>query len=233
MAFSQATITSVTAAPEGADLVVSWTSSSPPGTMFQVYLAGRLVWHGTARSVRLPYPADAGPGAIAGEVGTVAIDEAETDLSGSLPPSGYSNRAQLTWYGGTCLAEDLVAFQIYRGVSPGSPVSYTEPIATVTAYPQDRIFDGAGIGPAGYGGAGQAATRYSWISPGLAPGTWNFGVKPVDDAGNEGAADEASFVATAPPLAPARDANGRRLIVSAYDVPTRVATLAWLASPPY
>lgn len=233
MAFSQATIESVRTVQEDADLLVSWESSSPPGTVFQVYLSGVLVWHGTARFVRVPYPFDGGTGAIRGEVGTVDPDEAAVDMSGSLPALGYSNRAKLTWYGGTYQGVDLMGFRVYRGVLAGDPVSYVDPVGSVTAYPQDRIFDGAGIGPAGFGGAGQAATTYSWTSPLLGPGTWNFGVKPVDTEGNEGTAVEIAFVSTAPPLAPARNADGQRLTVSAYNSTTRVATLSWLASPPY
>jgi hypothetical protein len=87
MAFSQLTITDgPSLARSGRELAVAWSSSSPDGTVFQLYLNGRLAWHGTARRARLPWPA----GDARVEVGTVAADEGATDFSGSLPaaPNG-------------------------------------------------------------------------------------------------------------------------------------------------
>jgi hypothetical protein len=231
MPFDDSTV-HFTALRDDADLLVTWTSSLPAGTNFQVYLEGRLAWFGTRRSATLPYPTDSAGAAATLAVGAVGADEASTDFSADLPAPGYANRARLTWAGGTWESPTLVGFRVYRGAAPGAAVSYAAPIATVAAYPQGRIQDGAGIGGAGEGGAGEAASRYSYDTEALAPGTWHFGIRPFDSAGEEGDADEVTFVATGPPNPPAPDAAGLRLKVQAYDPGTRVATLAWLASPP-
>lgn len=231
MAFDQTTITEVTHVRDGADLLISWSSTAPAGTQFQLYVARRLAWHGTQRSVSLPYPTNRDRTAVPIDIGAVGDDEATTDFSASLPALPYSNRARLTWYGGTYESETLTGFHVYRGTVAGGAVSYATPIATVAAYPQGKVQDGAGIGPAGYGGAGEAAGVYTYDTDPLAPGVWHFGVKPFDAAGNEGTAEESTFTATGPPNPPTRDAAGRRLAY-AYDPGTRIATLSWLASPP-
>lgn len=231
MAFDQSTLTDASAVRDGADLLVRWSSTAPEGTPFQVYVAGRLAWHGTRRSCVLPYPTDAAGATVRVDVGAVLAAEATTDFSATLPAKGFSDRATLSWLGGTFQSETIAGFRVYMGLAAAAAVSYVAPVAYVEAYPQGVVLDGAGVGGAGRGGAGRSASSYSWRSPRLAAGTWHFGVKPVGLDGNEGAAVEATFAITVPPGAPAPDAAGVRLKVQSYSPTTHVAVLAWLASP--
>jgi len=228
MAFSQATITDgPTCALDGDELRVSWTSSSPAGTLFQLYADRVRIWSGTTRSVRLPMPA--GPTTF--DVGTVAAGEESTDFSGSLASiPGAGDKATLTWTGGRSLGPDLAEFRIYSGTTAGGAVSYAAPIATVRADPAGLWQDGYGQGPYGAGGFGFAGTTYSWTSGRLAGGTWNFAVKAVDAAGNESTAATTSVVIAAPPRPPAANSAGKRLTYT-YNAGTRVPTLSWLAAP--
>lgn len=228
MAFSQATITDgPNCSADGRDLLVEWTSSSAFGTVFQVYVNGSLAWAGTARSAHLPMPT--APSYV--QVGTVGPGEDDTDFSGSLPAlPGAGNRATLSWTGGRFLGSDLQEFRIYSGTAPGGAVSYASPVATVPAGPAGLWVDGYGIGGYGSGGYGYSAITYSWTSGRLAAGTWNFGIKAVDAAGNESAAATVGVTITAPPRPPAADATGRRLGYT-YNPGTRVPTLTWNAAP--
>jgi hypothetical protein len=227
MAFSQATITDARAARDGVDLVLTWTSSAPAGTLFQVYVSGGLAWHGTARSCVLPAPPAGGSARI--DVGAVAATEGLTDFSASLPaPAGGGDRVTLSWLGGSYLAADIAGFRVYSGTVPGGAVSYAAPVATIAAYTQGVVSGGYGTGGYGTGRYGNSAGSYSWTSGPLAGGTWNFAVKPFDVVGNEGAAQATAAVVAAPPPPPAANAAGKRMTYT-YNSTTHVATLAWLA----
>jgi hypothetical protein len=231
MAFSQASITSgPTFAARGPVLVVSWASSAPAGTAFQLYADKRLIWSGTQRSVSLPYPT----GRTTYTVGTVAAGEGQTNFAASLPATpGGGDRARLSWYGGTFLDPDgndgVQAFRVYGGLVPGGAVDYDNLLATVPAYTIEPT-DGFGRGAFGQGGFGRSAGEYSWTSDPLSGGTWNFAVRAVDKVGNETTLASSSVILTAPPMPPAADALGRRLTYS-YNAGTQIATLSWLASP--
>ena len=224
MAFSQASITSVSIARDHGELVVSWTSSAAAGTMFQVYVDGVLSWWGTERACHLTLPGEA----VRIDVGTVAAGESRTDFSSSLPSLARPRRAALTWYGGTYEADDIASYRVRGETTPGGGIQPAI-LATIPAY-DGEILDGAGIGPAGYGGAGRAASEYSWTSAPLSGGTWNWSITPVDVAGNEGSATTASLAIAAPPNPPAPFADGKRLHLS-YDATAHTATLTWQASP--
>ena len=57
MSFSQSSITSVSPpVQQGAQLLLSWTSSAPPGTVYQVYLNQQLAWTGVGLSCTIPVP---------------------------------------------------------------------------------------------------------------------------------------------------------------------------------
>jgi hypothetical protein len=227
--FSQATITSLATDRDGNELYVSWESTSPPGTYFQVYLARRLVWFGRARSVHLPWPGGHGP-ATAIDVGTVDPGEATTDLSATLP-AAPANRARLAWRGGTYLSDTILGFRIYRSPSAGTAVDPTTAWADITAYPGGIVLDGAGLGGAGWGGAGRSASEYTWTSATLTNGTWTFAIVPYDAAGQvAGSPLTTAVTIIVPPLPPAANAAGRRLTAS-YNVTTYQVTLNWLASP--
>jgi hypothetical protein len=222
--FDQSTISDPRATRDGAELLVSWASSSPDGTVFQLYISRRLAWHGTATSCVVALP----PSGVTAEVaiGAVAAGEDLVDFSASLP-STPANRATLTWEGGTWEAADLAGFRVYAGASAGSSVSYTTPVADV---PADATTDGpTGYGRGGYGqgGYGNVGGVYSWTSGPLAPGTWHFGIKPYDAAGNEGTALEATADVMGPPGPPGLNPAGGRLTYT-FNATTHRATLSWL-----
>jgi len=225
--FSQSTITSVNPpVPSGGQYWISWRSSSPVGTWFQVYLDQQLVWAGQQTAIWLPVPT---VGAVRVDIGTVNAGEEQTSFSRSLP-AGPSREVTLSWLGGTYEGADLAGFHVYGEVSPGAGIIYTAPLATVTAYPAGIYTDGFGFGGFGFGGFGEANSSYSWTSQSLTRGTWNWAVKPFDLAGNEGSAVTAAVTVAVPPLAPAAYSDRARLQYTYYQ-PTKQATLTWNASP--
>lgn len=228
MAFSQATITDgPTISAIDAELRVSWTSSSAAGTWFQVYANRKLAWSGVKRSMSLPLPSDR----AWIQVGTVADGEQNTDFSSSLPSLGLSgNRAQLNWYGGRYLAEDVESFKVYGESTPGGGINYSIALATIAAHPNGVYRDGFGVGRFGQGGFGRSEVKYQWTSTPKTTGTWNWAVKAVDSAGNESSALTFSTAISVHPRPPAANADGSRLTYT-YNSGTRVATLAWNASP--
>lgn len=230
--FSDATIQEVLHFQDATDLHIRWISSSPEGTIFQVYAEGRLTWSGSSRSITIPAPG----GLASVHVGVVAPEDEDEDFSASIPkPIGSGDRARLTWSGGTYLdptgRDDVQGFHIFGSPSAGLPIDETNPMATLPAYPAGLITDGFGRGGFGLGGFGRSASSYSWTSGRLASGTWQFAVRAFDVAGNmaSGEAKVAIWIA-ARPRPPAQDDRGRRL-TSSFDPETRVATLAWLPSP--
>lgn len=225
MPFTQSTILSV-ARPEATagELHLSWTSSAPAGTWFQVYVARALAWHGRSTYCSIPTPADR----ARIDVGSVADGEQAVDFAASLPPAP-SDRAELRWFGGRYQAADLASYRIYGEPSPGAGVSYARPLAEVAAYPGGIVVDGWNRGKCNRGGWGSAASEYRWTSPPLGNGTWTFAVASVDAAGNEGPAVLGSVAIVAPPRPPATFADGSRLHY-AYDPATSTVTLSW--NPP-
>jgi hypothetical protein len=228
MPLSQATITAgPTSIRDGADLLVAWASSAAAGTTFQVYIDRRLRWYGTKLSCRVQIPPDGAAHEVA--VATCLPTEARADLSSSLPApvGGTGNRAQINWSGGTYLGSRIVEFAIFRGATAGAAPNLSgAPLAIVAAYPQDVILDGFGLGPYGGGGFGRAASTYTYTSPALGSGTWQFAVVPLDDAGNPGTATTLAAVIVAPPKPPISRADGSRISIT-YSAATAKATLAW------
>lgn len=237
MAFSQDGITGVRVVADGPDLFIAWTANVPAGTIFQVYLDRRLAWYGSSRRCHVPLPAG-GPGRnVWVEVGTVASGEPTTNYSSSLvAPGGRSERASLTWWGGTYLdptgRDDIQGFRIFRGSSPGATVDLRTAGDTVPAYPGGWINDGFGKGGFGGGGFGRAATLYTWQSGTLASGTWRFAVLPFDKAGNvRGPGQSASVTINAAPLPPAMNPNRARLVATYAGPSNPQLMLNWQPSP--
>lgn len=226
MAFTQTAITSVSILRDMGEILVSWATTAPAGTLYQVYVDKSLAWEGTDTAAYLHAPD--GPARI--DVGGVDPDEAGTDLSGSLPTLAGRKRAKLTWYGGTYIDPEIASYRVYGEARAGGGVAYSTILATVPAYLTTTPDDGAGVGPAGQGGAGYAASEYEWTSRPLSGGTWTFAVRPVDSAGNEGTGTTTAVVIAAPPDPPAPFTDGKRLHV-AYSGGTGKATLTWNASP--
>ncbi len=226
MSFSQSSITSVNPpVQQGTQLLLSWTSSAPTGTPYQVYLNQQLVWTGVGQSCSIPAPT-----AISRiDIGTVDSADIQTNFQAALPP-GPARQATLSWLGGTYLGTDIAGFHIYGEQTPGAGIDYTTILATVPAYVAGIITDGFGYGGFGQGGFGQSAGSYSWTSQPLAGGTWNWGIKPFDTAGNEGLPQTTAVTIAAPPLPPAPFPNATRLQYT-YNRTTRQLTLSWNPPP--
>jgi hypothetical protein len=228
MSFDQTDISDLQVVIRGVELLISWTSSAPAGSWYQVYLAAVHVATTQATAIIVPTPQRP----VAVQVGVVGSADRNTDFSSSLPTvSGAEGSALLEWLGGHWEADDLAGFNIYASPSAGAAISYTTPVAYVPAFPAG-ILDGAGMGPAGQGGAGHAAVAYAWESGRLGTGSWSFAVAAVDAAGNVDPSPPTTTQAIlAAPRPPAPNATGDRLTI-AVNPSTRVPTLTWLPSPP-
>ena len=155
-------------------------------------------------------------------------------LRSSLPPAP-SDRAQLSWLGGSYLDatgnDDVAGFRVHgepdarrrRSTAP-------RPLAEIPAYPGGILTDGYGLGGYGQGGFGRAASTYRWTSPSLRAGLWSFAVVSFDAAGNPGVPVMTSVAIRLPPRPPAAFPDGSRLKY-AYNPATRTVTLTWQPSP--
>jgi hypothetical protein len=225
VAFDDSSITDIQHGRAGTNFVVSWTSTAPVGTTFQVYRRRSLAWSGTSRSCVLPWPTVKGTTIV----GTVDPSERTTDFSATLPAE--LDTATVTWFGGTYLSPSIVGFRVYASTAPGGAVDYATPIATVPAYPGGLVLDGFGLGRFGKGGFGLAESAYTWTTDPLANGVWTFAVAPYDAAGNElPSPGEVTLTIAAPPAPVAPDGRGVRLSYT-YDPVLFKVTLGWLASP--
>ena len=214
---------------DGSTLQLSWISTAPLGSTFQVYVGRRLAWYGKSRWVALPMPSSR----VRIDVGVVAPGESMVDFSASLPHTP-EDRVTLSWLGGSYLDpsgnDDVVGFRVYGSRRPGWGGYESEPLAQIPAYPGGEPIDGYGLGGFGQGGVGRSASTYSWTSPALDAGTWSFAVASYDAAGNQAPPAVMSAVVTAPPRPPAAADDGSRLRCE-YDAATRMATLSWNPSP--
>jgi hypothetical protein len=226
MGFDQSTmIGSPIISRERNELVVTWRSSSPSGTVFQVYVGSTLAWWGTGNRARFPFPSQTETLYIT--VGAVGPAEGGTDFSASLTVP--RDRVTLEWDGGYWEADDLAGFRVY-GSPPGGAVDYSKPLATIPIT-ADTGVSGWGQGGWGMGGWGVGSSQFQWVSDRLQTGTYTFAVAPYDTAGNENPAPLTVTIAVVvQPLAPAAGAGGVRLSYS-LDPDTLVPTLSWLASP--
>jgi hypothetical protein len=230
MPFDQSPITEVKPPVwDGSALHLEWVSTAPANTVFQVYVARALAWHGTARWVAIPMPASR----VRIDIGAVGPGEATADLSSSLP-AAPGDRARLSWLGGSYLDptgnDDLAGFRVHGEPAPGAGIDWTSPLAEIRAYPGGILTDGFGLDGFGLGGFGRAASSYRWTSPALVSGLWSFAVVPFDSAGNSGSPMMTSVSIKAPPRPPAANADGTRL-QSTYHPATRSVTLNWQPSP--
>ncbi len=209
----------------GTELFLSWTSTGPPGLMFQVYENDVLVWHGRSTYCTLPLPQSV----VRFDIGTVGFMQQGVSFASLLPPAPRL-QAELTWLGGTFEATDITGFHIYGENSPGGGIDYTAILATVPAYTAGIVTDGFGYGGFGQGGFGESAGSYSWVSDALTSGTWNFAVVPFDTSGNEGTGATAAVTINAPPpeCSPFSD---RARLHYAYNNSLQEITLLWNPSP--
>lgn len=210
-------------------LTIRWTTTAPPGTLYQVYVDRRLAWSGSALQATIPLP-----GAKTRiDVGAVGPGEGSTDFSASLDPAP-KNRVTLAWVGGTYLDPsgegDVAGFRVYGERSPGGGVNYDRPLVDLPIGVDGLQFDGYGLGGYGEGGYGFASSAFSWTSPPLKGGVWTFAVRAYDAAGNESEPRTTAAPIAAPPEPPAVGPDRLRLRHT-YDPDAKTAALAWLASP--
>lgn len=229
MTFDPSAVTGIYPPVYGLGFVaLEWTTDRPAGTWFQVYVGRRLLWSRPGTSARIPTPANKGRvdiGAIDGP------DDSQVDYSASLPLAPR-DRVTLSWQGGSHLGADLAGYRIYASPSPGAAVDYDAPIADVPAYPDGRPDDGFGDSPFGLGGFGASLLSHEWTSrPYRASGSYRFGIRPYDLAGNDGPSQEVTVYLLVPPNPPARYPDSARLKYS-YNNNTGQVTLTWNASPP-
>ena len=226
MPFSDSTIISIAPPTFGpGTMTVSWTSSSPEGTWYQIYINLQLAWRGQTTTATVAVPA--GP-VNSCNIGTVLPGEQDTDFSSTF--NGSNLFVKLEWQGGMFESPNLSGFYVYQSPTAGAAINYTTPVATIPAYSQGVVTDGYGQGGYGQGGYGSSANTYSWTSTALAGGLWNFAVAPFDTAGNVGTPQTCQVQIIAPPLEPAANPGGSRLTYS-FNPSTEEATLTWLASP--
>lgn len=226
MAYSEATITSVLPPTwQGSDLHIMWTSTSPQGTLYQVYIDRKLTWHGTRKFAVITMP----PDTITIDIGTVGPGEGSTDFSDDLPPMP-STKAILSWLGGSFESDDLAGFHVYSSAAPGGAVDFTKDLADISAYTGPPT-DGFGLGGFGDGGFGRSAASYTWESSTLASGLWAFAVSPYDVAGNIGTPMTVTVSINSPPIEPAPFSNSTDRLRYAFNESTEIAILNWNASP--
>ena len=222
VSFSQSTITRVNPPVQhGTQLLLSWTRAHH-GTVYQVYLNQELSLERHRVVVSIPLPT-----AISRiDVGTVGPGESQVDFAPRVaagPCAAGDALVARRYYQGA----DIVGFHIYGRNTRG----------------RHRLHDGRGdraglrrgnhhgrvrlrrLRPRGYGQSA-GATRGPRSRSG---GTWNWGVKPFDTAGNEGPAQTAAVTIAAPPLPPAPFSDMTRLQYT-YDRSTKQGTLNWNAS---
>jgi hypothetical protein len=160
MAWSQASITNVfPPAVRGAWVFLSWSSSAPAGTWYQVYTNGALAWHGQATSCWTPVPA--GPLHI--DIGTVAAGEGQVSFASSLA-SAPARRAELSWLGGTFEDPDIAGFRVFGESTPGGGINSAGALADIAAYPGGIDTSGFGLGGFGTPGFGAVGGTYQWVS---------------------------------------------------------------------
>ena len=199
----------------------------PAGTWFQLYINEQLAWAGQTTSVTLPVPLG-GPVRI--DIGSVAAGTEWTSFVSYLPPAPL-RQAELSWLGGRFEGPDLAGFYVYGGAAPDSPIDYTTPLQTITAYPAGIYTDGYGLGGFGTGGFGSTAGTYTYVSDALESGVWSFAVTPFDTAGNQGSGSTTTVEICVPPREPAAFAGTQTRLKYAYSASTNQATLNWNAPP--
>lgn len=213
MPFTTQYITSINP-PEyvgGGLMRLSWTCDAPAGMFTQLYINNSLVWWDLASVTSTDVPAPSSGVTDRIVLGNCNPGEEEISFAADLPVSP-ARRAELSWYGGLWEGTDLASFRVYGSPSPGAPIDYGHPLATIAAYPQGiTAVAGWGMGPFGIGGFGYCSSLYTWTSGTLANGTWQFAIVPMDTAGNQGAIRTTAIDISAPPTEPGAFSDGSRL----------------------
>lgn len=224
-------------------MLVTWRSRLE-GVLHQVYVNGRLAGvtvDADQRQMVVGAPSSF-EAAVRVEVVAVEPRAAHVDFTDEIrQPSSLSARVRLAFLRSQNLPPGT-ALSVYFDGGTGQ-IDYDEPLnetpIPIWLCPQDKAgfgmsrfgegdfgWDAAaavgfGKGCFGCGPFGLDADAVEWISPRLASGTYRFGVKVVDEAGNRSAAVETGPLAV---VAPARPAA--RLGLASFDAATGRITLS-------
>ena len=227
MPFDQSTLTSVTEVfVPPSSYRIAWTSTSPAGTWWQLYLGSNLAWVGQRNYTTVPVPQSR----VRVNVGAVPAGQEYVNFSSELPAVA-ADYAELSWEGGTFEGADTAGFNIYLDDAPGGAVDYSVILDSITAYPGGFVDDGFGLGGFGDGGFGEAASYYSWTSGELSSGLWTFAVVPYDANGNLGTAATVQISICSPPSEPAVISGMARMTYT-YSASTHEASLEWGVATP-
>ncbi len=170
------------------------------------------------------------------EVFAIEPSEADVDFGDELEPGeGDSGRVKLSLLRSQRLAAGA-RFEVYFDGGSGE-VDYGQPIGTGSVWGcrQDKAgfglarfgegdfgyewAGGVGFGKGGFalGEFGVDADIIEWTSPALGAGVYRFGVKIIDEKGNESSASETAGVTVIPAARPANELN-----VLSFDEETKV-----------
>ena len=169
------------------------------GVAFQIYSAGALVG-ATTEPLAIVEVED---GLQWFEILGVATHLAGVAQTNVLDQS-LGRRVTLAWPASA--SDDVAAYRVYHDSRAGA-VDYDVVVGELDAKP-----------------GGLALDEYSWTSGELESGTWTFGVRAVDAAGNvvTSPAREAEALVASPPDPPSE-------LACAYDADAHVAMLSWSA----
>lgn len=168
MSFDQSTITSISSDVERGALNIDWTTTSPTGTWFQVYVNGQLAARTRSTSVSIPKPSVGSQidvGAVgasesmvrfttAGGFGVGGFGFGGFGIGASLPASP-ANRVELDWTGGAFLDTlgTVGGFYVYSAVpSTGFGTG---------GFGEGGFGVDGGYGTGGYGAGGFGGTTYT------------------------------------------------------------------------
>jgi hypothetical protein len=171
------------------------------GIAFQVYSSGALCLATSETNAVVPVERD--------ELNWFEVLGVATHLQGldqsNVVEGSFGRKVRLAWSASASL--DASAYRIYHDNRTGT-IDYNTVAGEVDAKP-----------------GGVALERYAWTSGELRSGTWRFGIRAVDSAGNvrTSPAREAAVTLTATPDPPGMPA-------CSYNPVTHAATLSW--SPP-
>jgi hypothetical protein len=225
--------------------LVKWSAKANLSDKFyQVYVNGQyagVTIDSHQRQMVVPIPTSL-ESAVRIEVFAVEPEQADTDFSNELvQPPATSGRVRISLLRSQNLPSDATA-EIYFDNGTGE-IDYSQPLtdSPIRIWPawQDKAsfgmsrfgvcdfgYDSAaavgfGKGSFGHGQFGLDADTIEWISPPLVAGVYKFGVKVIDQKGNESNASETEPITVIPAAKPAV-----RVSISSFDKQTNQLVLS-------
>ncbi len=223
--------------------LVKWSAKANSSDMFyQVYINGQyagVTIDSQQREMIVPIPTSL-ESAVRIEVFAVEAEQASTDFSNELVNPTTSERVRISLLRSQNLPSDATS-EIYFDNGTGE-VDYDTPLTNspIKIWPawQDKAgfgmskfsMDDFGYGSAaavgfgngsfGHGQFGLDADTIEWVSPPLQAGVYMFGVKVIDERGNESNASETEPITVIPAARPAE-----RLSISSFNKQTNQLVL--------